>query len=87
MVLGIKVAIFNWEWGRNSTPSDGQKIPCYDMLQDYLPLNYMANSFIILICIHNYNKFYEKNLWLCFYHTGFQASRMMGFKGYCYFRN
>ena len=25
MVLGKKVAIFDWEWGRNSTPRDGQK--------------------------------------------------------------
>ena len=23
-----KVAIFDWEWGRNSAPRDGQKIPC-----------------------------------------------------------
>ena len=28
MVLGKKVAIFDWEWGRNSVPRDGQKIPC-----------------------------------------------------------
>ena len=28
MVLGKKVAIFDWEWGRNSAPRDGQKIPC-----------------------------------------------------------
>ena len=27
MVLGKKVAIFDWEWGRNSAPSEGQKIP------------------------------------------------------------
>ena len=27
MVLGKKVAIFDWEWGRNSAPRDGQKIP------------------------------------------------------------
>ena len=26
--IGKKVAIFDWEWGRNSAPSDGQKIPC-----------------------------------------------------------
>ena len=25
--IGKKVAIFDWEWGRNSTPRDGQKIP------------------------------------------------------------
>ena len=23
-----KVAIFGWEWGRNSAPREGQKIPC-----------------------------------------------------------
>ena len=28
MVLGKKEAIFNWEWGRNSLPREGQKIPC-----------------------------------------------------------
>ena len=27
MVLGKKVAICNWEWGRNSVQRDGQKIP------------------------------------------------------------
>ena len=25
MVLGKKVAIFDWEWGQNSAPRDGQK--------------------------------------------------------------
>ena len=28
MVLGKKVAIFDWEWGRNSAPRDRQKVPC-----------------------------------------------------------
>ena len=29
MVLGKKVTIFDWEWGRNSAPRDGQnKRPC-----------------------------------------------------------
>ena len=28
MLLGKKVAIFDWECGRNSTPSEGQKMPC-----------------------------------------------------------
>ena len=28
MVLGKRVAIFDWEWGRNSAPRDGQKRPC-----------------------------------------------------------
>ena len=28
MVLGKKVAIFDWEWGRNSAPRGGQKPPC-----------------------------------------------------------
>ena len=27
MVLGKNVAFFDWEWGRNSAPRDGQKIP------------------------------------------------------------
>ena len=28
MVLGKKVAILGWEWGRNSALREGQKIPC-----------------------------------------------------------
>ena len=28
MVLGKKVAIFDWEWSRNSAPRDEQKRPC-----------------------------------------------------------
>ena len=28
MVLGKKVAIFDWEWGQNSAPRGGQKRPC-----------------------------------------------------------
>ena len=28
MALGKNVAIFDWEWGRNSAPGEGQKIPC-----------------------------------------------------------
>ena len=27
MVLGKRVAIFYWEWGLNSAPREGQKIP------------------------------------------------------------
>ena len=27
MVLGKKVAIFDWKWCRNSAPREGQKIP------------------------------------------------------------
>ena len=27
MELGKRVAIFDWEWGRNSAPGEGQKIP------------------------------------------------------------
>ena len=30
--IGKKVAIFNWEWGPNSAPRDGQKIPCLVIL-------------------------------------------------------
>ena len=26
--IGKKVAIFDWEWGRNSAPREGQKMPC-----------------------------------------------------------
>ena len=28
MVLGKKVAIFDWEWGQNSAPRQEQKMPC-----------------------------------------------------------
>ena len=28
MVFGKKVAIFNWEWSRNSAPREGQNMPC-----------------------------------------------------------
>ena len=28
MVLGKKDAIFDWEWGQNLAPRDGQKYPC-----------------------------------------------------------
>ena len=31
MVLGKNVAIFDWEWGRNLAPRDGQKFPCLDL--------------------------------------------------------
>ena len=33
MVLGKKLAILDWEWGRISAPSEGQKIPC-NMIHD-----------------------------------------------------
>ena len=36
MVLGKKVAIFDWEWGLNSPPRDGQKIPWYSLVLDQL---------------------------------------------------
>ena len=32
MVLGKRVAIFDWEWARKWAPRDGQKIPCIDIL-------------------------------------------------------
>ena len=35
MVLGKKVAIFDWEWGQNLAPRGGQKIPwCCVLEQD-----------------------------------------------------
>ena len=34
MVLGKKVAILDWEWGQNSAPRDGQKLPCDDLYND-----------------------------------------------------
>ena len=32
MALGKKMAIFDWEWGRNSAPREGQKIPWHLIL-------------------------------------------------------
>ena len=29
MLLGIRVAIFNWEWGRDLAPREGHKISCF----------------------------------------------------------
>ena len=31
MAMGKKVAIFDWEWGLNLAPREGQKIPCVIM--------------------------------------------------------
>ena len=37
MVLGRKVAIFDWEWGRISAPREGEKIPwpMFDYLESF----------------------------------------------------
>ena len=35
MVLGKRVAIFDWEWGQNSAPRDGQKRPCFKVHNNY----------------------------------------------------
>ena len=40
-VLGKKVAIFDWEWGRNSALREGQKMPCLVMLN--LDLSFFVN--------------------------------------------
>ena len=29
--IGKNVTIFDWEWGRNSAPGEGQKIPCWQI--------------------------------------------------------
>ena len=55
MVLGKKVANFDWEWGRNSAPRDGQKIPC---LQKDLFLNKGKKSKKKDIYIYIYIFFY-----------------------------
>ena len=49
MVLGKKVAIFDWEWGRNLAPKDRQKIPC----KVFIMLNIASPVFIQL---HGYSK-------------------------------
>ena len=33
MVLGKKVTIFDWEWGQNSAPRDGQKRPWNEIMK------------------------------------------------------
>ena len=63
MVLGKKVTIFDWEWGRNSAPRDGQKRPCisntgttnvcnkYQNLMSWLKLiRYQNCIFLLQIC-------------------------------------
>ena len=35
MVLGKKVAIFDWEGGLNPALRDGQKIPCHPIFVSY----------------------------------------------------
>ena len=37
MLLGIRVAFFDWEWGRNSAPSEGHKIPCFKTRSSWEP--------------------------------------------------
>ena len=37
MVLGKKLAIFDWEWVLNSAPREGQKMPRYIVL--FISLN------------------------------------------------
>ena len=49
MVLGKKVAIFDWEWGRNSAPREGQKIP------------WMFASMIKLVCRVHLNIIYSRH--------------------------
>ena len=38
MVLGKKVAYFDWEWGQNSAPREGQKMPCFVQSLLVIPL-------------------------------------------------
>ena len=36
MVLGKKVAIFDREWGLNTAPREGQKMPCLGTQKNHL---------------------------------------------------
>ena len=57
MVLGKKVAMFNWEWGRNSAPREGQKMPClyvcWVIFIAFVNINFSKNSFRITIKVSN----------------------------------
>ena len=57
MVLGKKVTIFDWEWGRNSAPRDGQKRPCL-VCDVFLPLYYavLGQAGVLLDCTNRQNK-------------------------------
>ena len=46
MVLGKNVAIFDWEWGRNSAPREGQKMPWY-------PISYLVKVSVIMLELLN----------------------------------
>ena len=46
MVLGKKVAIFDWECGRNSAPREEQKMPC-NLLQINSINSFPAAKFVV----------------------------------------
>ena len=50
MVLGKKVAIFDWKWGRNSAPTEGQKMP-YLLLTFAQSLDPDHDQIVVLIWI------------------------------------
>ena len=56
MVLGKIEAIFDWEWGRNSAPRDGQKIACLPftlLLLSALSSAYALRLYIAyIVCVH-----------------------------------
>ena len=47
MVLGKKVTIFDWEWGRNLAPRDGHKRPC-KILQVQYNAKFLCHFFIAI---------------------------------------
>ena len=51
MVLGKKVAIFDWEWGRNSAPRDGQKLPCKQCSSQSLPCFLTQSRYVCFVCL------------------------------------
>ena len=55
MVLGKKVAIFDWEWGRNSVPREGQVMPCSHACDRIITLrgstSAISSLFFLLIVI------------------------------------
>ena len=63
MVLGKKVAIFDWEWGGNSAPREGQKMPCLLFSCWVMPLFFSLQILLSKKIFHNFhqsaNKLYQ----------------------------
>ena len=55
MVLGKQVAIFDWGWGRNSAPREGQKMPwitCNYQVFEVYQLSHFLTEFTDLVILN-----------------------------------